>query len=194
MTSRPAAPSSRATEAVIRPPLKIHSLAVVADRAQITGTHAVEIGENTIIHPHARIKAETGKVIIGKNCTISEKAVISATEGQEDCILGDGVDVQGDAVVEGAKVGDWSVIEVGTKLGRLSSIGRYCKITPLSTILPGEVVGDFVVVFGEEGKRRVAGSLVQDEEVRAARERGQTMMVEVLKKLIVDGGAKWRPT
>lgn len=194
MSSRPAAPSARTSEAIIRPPLKIHSLAVVADRAQITGTHAVEIGENTIIHPHARIKAEKGKVIIGKNCTVNEKAVISACEGSEDCLLGDGVDVQGDAVVEGAKVGDWSVIEVGAKVGRLSQIGKYCKITPFSTILPGEVVGDSVVVFGEEGTRRVDGNLVKDEEVRAARERGQTMMVDVLKKLVVDGGAKWRPT
>lgn len=194
MTTRPAPPSSRPSEAIQRPPLKIHSLAVVADRAQITGKHAVEIGENTIIHPHARIKADTGKVIIGKNCTISEKALISASEGAEDCILGDGVNVEGDAVVEGARVGHWSVIEVGAKVGRLSQIGRYCKITPLSMIRPGEVVGNFVVVFGEEGKRRVDGGLVKDEEVRAARERGQTMMVEALKKLIVDGGVKWRPT
>ncbi|KAF2171811.1 hypothetical protein M409DRAFT_63378 [Zasmidium cellare ATCC 36951] len=194
MTTRPAAPSSRPSESIPRPPLKIHSLAIVADRAQITGTHPITIGENTIIHPHARLRAETAPITIGKNCSVSEKALVSASEGPEECVIGDGVDVQGDAVVENAKVGDWTVIEVGAKVGRLSEVGKYCKITPLSVVLPGEGVEDFTVVFGDGGGRRVDVSLKGSEEMRAARERGQAMMLEVLGKLILDGGAKWRGT
>ncbi|KAK4502992.1 hypothetical protein PRZ48_006419 [Zasmidium cellare] len=194
MTTRPAAPSSRPSDTTPRPPLKIHSLAIVADRAQITGTHPITIGPNTIIHPHARLRAEKAPITIGANCSISEKALISTSEGPQECVIGDGVDIQGDAVVEGARVGDWSLIEVGAKVERLSAVGRYCKVTALSVVLPGEVLGDFVVVFGEGGRRRVDGSLKGSEEMRGARERGQGMMLEVLGKLIVDGGVKWRGT
>lgn len=189
MTTRPT-PSSRPSESFTpKPPLKLHSLAIIADRAQLTGTFPITIGENTVIHPHARLNASTAPITIGKNCSISEKALIATVDSSEECVIGDGVSVEGDAVVEGASIGDWSVIEVGARIGRMAQVGRYCKVGALQTVLPGERVGDFTVVFGENQRR--VDKLMMDEGVRGQREKGQVMYVELLRKLGLEGN-KWR--
>ncbi|TKA23432.1 hypothetical protein B0A54_17817, partial [Friedmanniomyces endolithicus] len=63
MASRPApAPKRPSQLPASKPPCTIHPSAIIADKAQITGSHTVEIGENAVIHPWARIRAEGGKV------------------------------------------------------------------------------------------------------------------------------------
>ena len=203
MTSRPAAPKHQSSTStpVAKPQCKIHPTAVVADKAQITGSYVVEIGENSIIHPHAKIKAEYGNVVIGKGCVIAEKAVAGVAEkGQEDgngkdgvdVVLGEGVSVETSAVVEARKVGDWTDVGVGARIGRDAVVGKWCKIAPKCEVRAREVLEDFTVVFGEGNKgRRVDGVLKERKEVRDARVRGRVMEMEVLRGCIADGKVKW---
>ncbi|EME44951.1 hypothetical protein DOTSEDRAFT_170027 [Dothistroma septosporum NZE10] len=199
MTSKPSASSRRTTtEPVPRPPCTIHSLAVIAEKAQLMGTHPVEIGENTVLHPYAKIKAEGGKISIGDNCIICEEAVIGfagprsveSTEGIPVSI-GDGVVIEANAVVEARSVGNGTTIEVGAKIGRGARIGKFCKITPMSVIRPGEELEDYTVVFGDN-QRRIDRTAKEHEEIRAAKWKGHVMHVELLKQLIPDASANWR--
>lgn len=117
-SSRPAAPP------VAKPPCKIHSSAIIADKAQLIGTHSVEIGENTVIHPYAKLRAEHGRVIIGKSCTVSEKAVIGLAEGDGEVVIGDGVNIETGAEVQAKSIGDECVVEVNSKIGKGTVIGN----------------------------------------------------------------------
>lgn len=118
LSKRPSvAPSSEP-----KPPLKVHSLAVIGEKAQITGTHPVEIGEHSIIHPHARIRSTGGSVTIGKSATVSDTAVVGSDEG--DVVIGDGVNVETGAVVQAKSVGDYTTIDVRAIVGKGAVIGK----------------------------------------------------------------------
>ena len=87
MTTK-ASPSKRqpstSSAPIIKPQCKIHSLATVADKAQLTGGHFIEIGENAFIHPHARLKAEHGNIAIGEGSIVAEKAVVGVVDAADE--------------------------------------------------------------------------------------------------------------
>jgi dynactin-6 len=129
MSSRPAGATKRVSTATPadlapKPPCTIHTSAVVSEKAQITGSHPVEIGENTVIHPYAKIRSDRGSVKIGRNCTVCEKAVVGIADGEGTVVIGDGVNIETGALVEAAIIGDGTSIEVRAIVGRASVLGK----------------------------------------------------------------------
>lgn len=128
MTSRPVASSKRSTatpaEPIAKPPCKIHPAAVISDKAQITGSHTVELCEDSVLHPHCKIKAEHGIVYIGKGTIICEATMIGVAGGEGNVIIGDGVTIEAGAVVEAKSIGDGTVIEAKAKIGKGAVIGK----------------------------------------------------------------------
>lgn len=174
-----------------RPPCKIHPTAVVADKAQITGTYPVSIAEHAVIHPYARIRAEHGSVTIGSHCIVSECAVVGLPEGQEgEVVLDRWVNVESGAEVLARHVGEGTEVGVQARVGVGATVGKYCRLTATEVVLDGEQVGDFTVIFGD-GKRRRDKTLVDSADVRSARTKGQERHVEALKRLVPDAKAKW---
>lgn len=181
-----------ASAAPPKPPCKFHPTAVVADKAQLLGPHLIEVGENTFIHPYAKLRAEHGNVIIGKDCIIAEKTVVGPGErgGEAGCMLGDGVSIETGAVVEARRIGDHSTVEVNATLGVGCMIGKWCKVGSLCEVKEGEVLEDFTVVFGDN-KRRVDATTREREEMRSMRQDGRRKEIELLRVLIPDGKVKW---
>ena len=176
----------------MKPQCRIHPTATVADKAQIVGANIVEIGENSFIHPHARIRAEFGNVTIGKGVIISETAVVGASEEREggDVVIGDGVSIESGAKVEAKSIGDHTTIEVNAMVGKGAVVGSWCKITPLSVVHKLEVLQDYTVVFGD-GKRRVDTTVRDRQDARDTKINGRQQEIELLKTLIPDSSAKW---
>lgn len=193
MTSKPTAASQPKRQPpapvvpVVKTPCSIHPTAVIADKAQITGPHSVDIGENVIIHPYAKIKADAGNVVIGKNSLVSEQAVVG---GNGDVELGEGVDVQTGAQVAAKCIGEWSTIEVNAKVGELAVVGKHCKIAPLEEVKSGERLEDFTALFGD-GQRRVDKTMQEHEEVRSAKMEAREKEIELLRRLIPNAAHKW---
>ncbi|TLD11575.1 hypothetical protein E2P81_ATG10186 [Venturia nashicola] len=190
-TKRSTTTSSSTTLPAARPPCDIHPTAIIADKAQITGTHPVTIAEHAVLHPYARIRAEGGRVTIGPHCIIAEGAIVGLPEGQSgDVELERYVSVESGAEVEAKLIGEATEVGVQSKIGKGAVLGRFCRVTPTESVGVGEQVGDFEVVFGD-GMRRVDKTLLEGEEVQRLRVQVHTKHVEALKKLIVDGKAKW---
>lgn len=130
MAARPSTSkrASTATSADVAGPTscQIHPSAVVSDKTQITGKHSVEIGEGSVLHPYARIRADGGKVVIGKGCTVWENAEVGTTadESGHDVEIGDGVSIETGAVVEAKSIGRGSIVGIGAKVGRGARIGQ----------------------------------------------------------------------
>ncbi|KAH9812963.1 transferase hexapeptide [Teratosphaeria destructans] len=177
-----------------KPPCQIHPSAVIAEKAVLVGTHQVTIGPNTILHPYAKIRAENGPVMIGANSAIYENAIVGTSIDnsnlEQAVIIGDYVNIESGAVVEAKSVGDGSVIDVNAVVGGGTVLGRWCRVGPLERVKDGEVLEDFTVVFGD-GRKRIDSTARDGAEVRRAREIGQEKAVELVKKLVVDGKAKW---
>ncbi|KAK0300199.1 hypothetical protein LTR54_008894 [Friedmanniomyces endolithicus] len=162
---------------------------IIADKAQITGSHTVEIGENAVIHPWARIRAEGGKVVIGKNSMVYEGATVGTVDG-EDVLIGDSVNIETGAVVEARSVGDGSTVEVNAVVGKGAVLGKWCRVAPLECVEAGEQLEDFTVVYGD-GRRRVDKTTKEHAEIRELKRAGQEKAVQAMRTLIPNAMAKW---
>ena len=173
------------------PPCTIHPTAVIADKTLIFGTFPVHIAEHAVLHPYARIRAEGGSVTIGPYCTIAESAIIGSPANQEGNVVLDGwVSVESGAEVLANHVGEVTEVGIKAKINAGATVGRFCRLTPTETVQVGEQVQDFTVLFGNE-QRRTDKTLLDSEDLRGQRIKAQEKHVEVLKRLIPDGKAKW---
>jgi dynactin-6 len=119
---------------------------LIAQHAQMTGTHPITLGPNTILHPHSKISSALAPVVLSEGVVVYERAKIglgvgpeldagsrrssmasarnSATMKTEGTVLGRNVVVEANAVVEAAEVGEGTIVEVGAVLGRGCVVGR----------------------------------------------------------------------
>ena len=190
-----AGPRSSTSSAVpvVKPQCTLHPSAIVADKAHLIGPHKLGIGENTVVHPQARILAEHGNVSIGRNCIVAEKAILGPREARDgaDLTIAEGVSIESGAVVEARSVGEHTTVEVKAKIGKGAVVGRWCKIAPSCRIEENEVLPDFTVVYGL-GQRRVDTVLRDLKEMRDLRVKARDMEIGLLRTLIADGSLKWR--
>ncbi|KAI5789079.1 hypothetical protein EDC01DRAFT_717724 [Geopyxis carbonaria] len=168
------APKARLSEAhVPPPPCDLASTSIIADAAQLTGTHRVRVGGNSVLHPRCKLNSALGPITIGAHCIISERTLLAAP-GPEGLTLEDGVTVETNAVVEATRLGAGTTVEVGN-----------CKFAPLVRIAEDEVVPDDTVVYGT-GQRRLDGSGSE-----GARRKVTEKHVDTLRGLIPSNRAKY---
>lgn len=135
---RPAAPANRSSVSLLpRPPCTIHPSAIISDKAIISGTYPVTIGENTVVHPYAKLSTANAPVVIGAHCIIAERASVGlgsrSGEGLDFVVtVEDGVSIETGASVAGKRVGESSVVEVNGEVGAGAVVGKVrgtlCKI------------------------------------------------------------------
>lgn len=106
---------------------------VIADAAQITGTHLITLSSNTIIHPRTKLLSTYAPITIGSNCILSERATIGLqSEPPESLaqgvIIADYVVIEVGARVEAKSVGEGCIIEVNAKVGKGAVLGKVCGI------------------------------------------------------------------
>ena len=124
---------------------KIHPSAFISETAYVVGD--VEIGENTSIWPGAVIRADYGKIIIGRNCSIQDNCVLHTDDFLE---LGDSVLMTHGAVIHGGSVGSNVLIGVNAVLLEDSHVGNDCLIGALA-LVRGEIP-DHSLVVGVPGR------------------------------------------
>ncbi|KAJ9618718.1 hypothetical protein H2203_008922 [Taxawa tesnikishii (nom. ined.)] len=193
---RPAAPANRSSVSLLpRPPCTIHPSAIISDKAIISGTYPVTIGENTVVHPYAKLSTANAPVVIGAHCIIAERASVGlgsrSGEGLDFVVtVEDGVSIETGASVAGKRVGESSVVEVNGEVGAGAVVGKFCKISACCNVPAGESLPDFTVVFGF-GQRRVDTTMKTREDVRELKQKGQLMHIDALKRLVPSNTAKW---
>ena len=156
-----------------RAPLSVHPTATLSDNAYFQGTHPIAIGAGTVIHPRARLLSFEGPISIGEGCIISEKSVIgggspsSSSASRSDThdadpsgespqtprpiptILENAVIIGPLATVAtGAHIRSAATVDTSAFLGKDVRIGKHAKVCTSCRIPGGEVVGDWLVVWG----------------------------------------------
>ncbi len=130
---------------------KIHPTAFVSEFAYVVGD--VEIGEGSSVWPGTVIRADAGKIAIGKNTCIQDNSVV---HGDDDVSIGDNV-VIGHRVMCHAKtvgnsvlIGNGAVVNDGVEIGEYSLLASGCMVVDNMLIparslvmgVPGRVRGE----------------------------------------------------
>ena len=130
---------------------KIHPTAFVSEFAYVVGD--VEIGEGSSVWPGTVIRADAGKIAIGKNTCIQDNSVV---HGDDDVSIGDNV-VIGHRVMCHAKtvgnsvlIGNGAVVNNGVEIGEYSLLASGCMVVDNMQIparslvmgVPGRVRGE----------------------------------------------------
>ena len=102
---------------------KVHPSAFVSEAAYVIGD--VEIGENTGIWPGTVIRADSGKITIGKNSNIQDNSVVHS---DADARIGDGVTIgrlvmwHGRLIANNCLIGNGATVNDGVEMEEFSII------------------------------------------------------------------------
>lgn len=111
---------------------QVHHTAWVSEAAYVVGD--VTIGEASSVWPSAVVRADEGRISIGRWSNIQDGAVVHA---DYDAEIGDCVTVGHGAVVHSAKIGSYSLIGNNATVLDEVELGEFCLVAAGAVILPG---------------------------------------------------------
>jgi len=132
---------------------RIAKSAFVSEAAYVIGD--VEIGEESSVWPGAVIRADFGKITIGRNTAVEDNCVVhsgsrSALVG--DVFIGDRVIVGHGAVLNCRKIGDYVLVGMNATILHDSEIGSNCVISACCLVGQGMRIPEDSFVVGVPGK------------------------------------------
>lgn len=111
-------------------------------KAEVVGDFSM--GENSSIWAFAVIRADEGRISIGKNTNIQEHCMVHG-EGVE---IGDNVTVGHSAVVHGAKIGSNVLIGIGAIILDGAEVGDWVIVGAGAVVTPGMKIKPNSLVLG----------------------------------------------
>ena len=132
----------------------VHPTAFVSEFAYVVGD--VEIGEGSSVWPGTIIRADSGKITIGKNTCVQDNSVV---HGDDDVVIGDNVVIGHRAVCHAKTVGDRVLIANGATVNDGVEIGDDSLLASGTVVLDRTVVPDRSIMTGIPG--RVRGQVEQ---------------------------------
>jgi carbonic anhydrase/acetyltransferase-like protein (isoleucine patch superfamily) len=130
---------------------RIAASAHISEAAYIVGD--VVIGEGSSVWPGAVIRADSGRVVIGKNTAIEDNCVVHSGKPPDgDTSIGDNVNVGHGAVFHGRKIGNNVLVGINAVILHEAVIGDYCLIGAGCMVSEGMVIPDNSFVVGIPAK------------------------------------------
>lgn len=112
-----------------KPPTSLDPNVIISEQAYLTGKRLISIGSNTVIHPRCKLNSTYGSITIGNCCIISERCRIGLQSepsrvDADKIVIENGVVIETGAIVEACRIGEGSVIEVNSKIGKGAILGK----------------------------------------------------------------------
>lgn len=114
---------------------KIADSAFISEWAYVVGD--VEIGEGSGVWPGAVIRADFGKIRIGKNCQVEDNSVLHSGTDME---IGDNVMIGHSAVVHGLRIGNNVLIGNNATILDGAEVGDRCIVGANAMVAAGQVI------------------------------------------------------
>jgi dynactin-6 len=118
-----------------KPPVSFAPDTRISDSASIVGTKLITIGNDTIIHPRAKLISSHASIVIGKACILAERSAVGlqtlSTDQLDGVIIEDYVLIEVGAIVEARRVGEGSIVETNARVGKGAVIGKVCVAMPV---------------------------------------------------------------
>ncbi len=163
---------------------KIAESAFVSESAYVVGD--VEIGEHSSVWPGAVIRADFGKIVIGKNTVVEDNCVLhSGSPAKLDSALrvGSHVVIGHGAVVNCFSIGNHVLIGMNATILHEVEVGDYSVIAANCMVKHGMDVPDHSLVVGVPGK--IVGKTTEDQFWWA--EEGTKIYSELAEKYKAEG-------
>ena len=128
---------------------KIDETAFVADGARIIKNVVLE--KNSSVWFNSVLRGDGGQIIVGENSNIQDGCVVHAEE-DEPTILAKDVTVGHMTLLHGCRIGENSLIGMGSIVMNGAVIGRDCIIGAGSLITFGTVIPDGSLAYGRPTK------------------------------------------
>jgi carbonic anhydrase/acetyltransferase-like protein (isoleucine patch superfamily) len=157
----------------------IHPTAFVSEFAYVVGD--VEVGEESSIWPGAVVRADNGKITIGRFTCIQDNSVV---HGDDDVVIGDWVAIGHRVLCHARTVGDRVLIGSGATVNDGVEIGEGSLVASGATLIERMIVPARSLVVGLPG--RVRGQ-VEERHVELIR-RASEDYVEKAGRYKRDGG------
>ncbi|GFN75744.1 dynactin subunit 6-like [Plakobranchus ocellatus] len=159
------------------PNLKIAAGALVCEDCELVGD--ITIGSRTVIHPKARIVAESGPIVIGEYNIIEELVTITNSSKVDNgsgkvLIIGNNNVFEVGANVHAVRIGDHNVIESKAHIGPKVEIGTGCIVGAGCKLTMAEQLADNTVIYGSKCERRI----------QRERPPAQTLQIDFLTKIL----------
>lgn len=137
----------------------IDDSAFVAETADIIGN--VTIKENASIWYKAVLRGDDGKVIVGENSNVQDGTIVHCGEN-EPTIIGNNVTIGHAAIIHGCKIGDNSLIGMGSTILDNAEIGEFTMVGA-GSLVTGKKFPSGVLLLGSPAK--VVRELTEEEKL-----------------------------
>ena len=131
----------------------------VAETADIIGN--VTIKENASIWYKAVLRGDDGKVIVGENSNVQDGTIVHCGEN-EPTIIGNNVTIGHAAIIHGCKIGDNSLIGMGSTVLDNAEIGEFTMVGA-GSLVTGKKFPSGVLLLGSPAK--VVRELTEEEKL-----------------------------
>ncbi|MCK9223865.1 MAG: gamma carbonic anhydrase family protein [Candidatus Muirbacterium halophilum] len=111
----------------------------------------VKVCEGSSIWPFVSLRGDMNRIYIGKNSNVQDNSSLHTTF-DNTVTIGDNVTIGHNCVIHGAKIGDNSLIGMGSILLDGCIIGKNCLVGAGSLITPRTVIEDESLVLGSPAK------------------------------------------
>ena len=137
----------------------IDDSAFIAETADIIGN--VTIKENASIWYKAVLRGDDGKVIVGENSNVQDGTIVHCGEN-EPTIIGNNVTIGHAAIIHGCKIGDNSLIGMGSTVLDNAEIGEFTMVGA-GSLVTGKKFPSGVLLLGSPAK--VVRELTEEEKL-----------------------------
>jgi carbonic anhydrase/acetyltransferase-like protein (isoleucine patch superfamily) len=131
----------------------IAASAFVAPGARIVGN--VTLGEQASVWYNAVLRGDSAPIVVGARSNLQDNVSVHV-DAAHSVVIGDDVSVGHNAVVHGCRIGDGSLIGMGSVILSGAEIGAGCLVAGGAVVLEGTVVPDGSLVAGVPAKVRRA--------------------------------------
>jgi len=140
---------------------KVHPTAFVSEFAYVVGD--VEIGEGSSIWPGTVVRADMGKVTIGRYTCVQDNSVV---HGDADVVIGDRVVIGHRVLCHARRVGDRALIGSGATVNDGAEIGEDSLVASAAMVLENMSTPPRSLVIGVPGRIKGAVSERHTELIR----------------------------
>lgn len=128
---------------------EVHESVFVAENATVAGK--VTLAENSSVWFGAVLRGDLQPITVGKNSNIQDNATVHV--GIKDpVIIGENVTIGHNAVIHSAKIGDNTLIGMGSVVLDGADIGKNCIIGAGAVVTSGTVIPDNSMALGAPAK------------------------------------------
>lgn len=129
----------------------VHETSFIAAGARVVGD--VTVGEGASIWYNAVVRADSAAVVLGAGSNLQDNVSVHV-DPDHPVVIGENVSVGHNAVVHGCRIGDGTLIGMGSVVLSGAEIGSGCLIAGGAVVLEGAVIPDGSLVAGVPAKVR----------------------------------------